>query len=397
MSGKLTSEEALRDDSTIEAHNVSKKVWIDVPNEDLKLRGYIHTPADMTKSESDDGICVIVGHPHPKLGGDTTNNVTNHMVNALANGYFYHHRDGRSFNLLDDIVDDYDPMHQESVARVHVPPASYTPVVEAGDIARQALRRRVTTLTFSTRGVGKSAGNSSWFGTAEAKDFIAAVQYCMDTNGPIKAKKIYVVGYSFSAAVLGTALKTLAEDAKVTDVLRGVVLLSYPCGFVTRFLLGHHCEPLRAACARLSQNSDSNTGTGVMMVVGEDDEMTSESTASELFDSLQLSDNQKKLAVVPKGTHFWYGQEHIPVRLVDAFIEETEARLSKSKKTSATGKKNVEYRENRCRTWFKDMNAGVWLFIVFLLVLRIAGRAEHVAVTAASSAAAAATAGHTEL
>jgi len=222
----------------VEPHNTVQKVAVPVPEDEIELRGYIHWPHGITEKSpvEKDRTCVIMGHPHPKLGGDTSNNVVGCAVNSLANGYYYKHKDGRSFNLLDEDIEDYDVRPQESTLQSHVPTSLHNELISQGDLIREALSTSYVTLAVNTRGVGFSEGLPSWFGGPEVKDIVAIVRYAIDPKGPIKAKNLYLVGYSFSAAVSGAALEVLASDAAVMQALRGVCLLSYPYGFMTRYV-----------------------------------------------------------------------------------------------------------------------------------------------------------------
>uniref|UniRef100_A0A7S2S6R3 AB hydrolase-1 domain-containing protein n=1 Tax=Mucochytrium quahogii TaxID=96639 RepID=A0A7S2S6R3_9STRA len=87
--------------------------------------------------------CVIVTHPHSKLGGDMRNNVVVEMCKGLA---------------------------------------------EAG----------YCVICFNFRGVGASKGSSTWSGKAERQDFEAVVAYARQCEG---VDKVFLVGYSFGSAV----------------------------------------------------------------------------------------------------------------------------------------------------------------------------------------------------
>jgi alpha/beta superfamily hydrolase len=88
--------------------------------------------------------CVVVTHPHSKLGGDRHNNVVQAVARALAE--------------------------------------------DAG----------FTVLTFNFRGVGGSEGSATWRGLDERADFACALEYARALDG---VDKVYLVGYSFGSAV----------------------------------------------------------------------------------------------------------------------------------------------------------------------------------------------------
>jgi alpha/beta superfamily hydrolase len=88
--------------------------------------------------------CVIVTHPHSKLGGDRRNNVVQAVARFLAE--------------------------------------------EAG----------FTVLTFDFRGVGGSSGSATWSGSDERADFECALEYARSLDA---VDKVFLVGYSFGSAV----------------------------------------------------------------------------------------------------------------------------------------------------------------------------------------------------
>uniref|UniRef100_A0A7S3A868 AB hydrolase-1 domain-containing protein n=1 Tax=Rhodosorus marinus TaxID=101924 RepID=A0A7S3A868_9RHOD len=120
--------------------------------------------------------CVLVVHPHPKLGGTFDNPVVVEMALSM---------------------------------------------VEEGGMG----------MCLNMRGVGRSGGSSSWKGDKEVKDVAAAVKFlkARDDVGPV-----YLVGYSFGACIVATAMLS------VRDLVDGISLLSPPWGRISSIMLGHH-------------------------------------------------------------------------------------------------------------------------------------------------------------
>eukprot|EP00924_Labyrinthula_sp_SR-Ha-C_P001135 snap_masked-scaffold_7-processed-gene-14.12-mRNA-1 protein AED:0.42 eAED:1.00 QI:0/-1/0/1/-1/1/1/0/236 len=124
----------------------------------------------------------IIGHPHPKLGGNMDNFVVKKVSTFLQEkGY--------------------------------------------------------STLRFNFRGVGKSTGKSSWTGSSELNDVIKVLIYSVNVEG---IEKLVFVGYSFSSAVV---LKTLSlinagkpnlqQNGSFIYKVEGLFLISYPKGVLS--------------------------------------------------------------------------------------------------------------------------------------------------------------------
>ncbi|KAJ8901703.1 hypothetical protein NDN08_003909 [Rhodosorus marinus] len=120
--------------------------------------------------------CVLVVHPHPKLGGTCDNPVVVEMALSM---------------------------------------------VKEGGLG----------MCLNLRGVGRSGGSSSWRGDNEVKDVIAAVKYLKERDD---VGSVYLVGYSFGACVATTAMLSLR------DSVDGFSLLSPPWGRISSIILGHH-------------------------------------------------------------------------------------------------------------------------------------------------------------
>lgn len=104
-----------------------------------ELEGMVVRPT----AETDRKVCVILTHPHSKLGGSMYNNVTLSVSKLL---------------------------------------------VDNG----------MTVLLFNFRGVGKSKGSSTWTGKAERADFESSVRFARAMQG---VEKVFGCGYSFGSAI----------------------------------------------------------------------------------------------------------------------------------------------------------------------------------------------------
>lgn len=255
--------------------STTQRVSIPVPGTNITLEGFLATPTDESKmsvfsssiptpttsttpSTTGPKTAVLVTHPHPKLGGDAFNNV---------------------------------PMYFSKI----IPKLLQYPI-----------------LRFNTRGVGQSTGSSSWFGSSEADDVIAALIYLTDSNGPVSADRVYIVGYSFGACILGTALAnifttTLLSSSsssttsspvtpfsrspsfltptlatRLSRVVKGGIFVSYPCGFFSRMLLGGHIGSLRALAAASS--------LPLLFITCDGDELTSSSAIKSRVDEIKAVD-----------------------------------------------------------------------------------------------------------
>jgi len=258
--------------------------------QEIKLEAYLHCPP----SQDDDQLAhrpeyaIIVTHPHPKLGGDLQNNVTYGLARLLSR------------------------------------------------------KLGCPVLRYNSRGVGRSTGSSTWFGTQEVDDLITCIAAMKDGHGPVGAKRIYIVGYSFGSSVLGSALREIftiknqrevslqspafnlvsgdlatvpsssttgGAPTVVTEVAyqyavlakacAGAIFLSYPCGFFSRFLLGHHISSLRAVAAAAP--------IPMHFIQGDCDELTSALTVESIV--AELGHHARSITVRNVG-HSWWGSEN---------------------------------------------------------------------------------------
>jgi len=199
-------------------------------------------------------VAIVLTHPHPKLGGDMNNNVTQSLFGCLSRHY--------------------------------------------------------TVIAYNSRGVGGSTGSSSWRGTDEREDVKAVVRYINDV---LKIPYVYLVGYSFGAAVA-------CSMAIYLPSVVGYVAVSYPCGFLTRFILGHHITYARRY-----------TGPK-LWIIGDQDEFAFVSTIESKFDTLA---KPKELEIVRGASHFWLETGEMS-RKVEEWIKRQED-LRESKRVDKRG------------------------------------------------------------
>eukprot|EP01134_Creolimax_fragrantissima_P004319 CFRG4319T1 len=175
---------------------------------------------------------ILLFHPHPKLGGNSNNNVISAVGRNLAiNGY--------------------------------------------------------TTLAINSRGVNGSTGSPTWRGSNERKDLAAVCEYMVGRG----FENLVLFGYSFGACV------TASCEYSRTDVVKGVVLVSYPCGWTSSALLGHHLpEAKKLAKPKL-------------WITGENDQLHTVNQSRSVFD--RLRGNNNTFVTVPNADHTWQGSEKI--------------------------------------------------------------------------------------
>lgn len=211
----------------------------------VSLQGWLfQPPSDDSGDARPDASAlrgVVLMHPHPKLGGEAYhNNVMAALSHALASSTY-----------------------------------------------------GFTVLAFNSRGHGGSTGASSWRGTVEREDVLGAARWLHARLG--ERSSIAVVGYSFGAAVCGAALGQLCRNAGGAPAwLRAYVAISYPCGLVSRMLLGAHFAPtVEVALPKL-------------WVCGTRDQFSTATALGKLFARLP---EPKDKAVLSGGDHFWAGME----------------------------------------------------------------------------------------
>lgn len=101
-------------------------------------------------------------------------------------------------------------------------------------IARGLANRGFISVTFDTRGAGRSTGRPSLTGSAEVKDVISVCQWVTQN---LSANRILLVGSSAGAAIAGSAVD------RINEVI-GYVSLGYPFGWTASILFGGHNKAL---------------------------------------------------------------------------------------------------------------------------------------------------------
>ncbi|KAK4538775.1 hypothetical protein CDCA_CDCA20G4800 [Cyanidium caldarium] len=222
---------------TVSVDGLERGVSIAV-NPTVTLRGWLYQPPGAAASERG----VVLTHPHPKLGGDGHhNNVVAALAQALAGGDTF----------------------------------------------------PCTVLTFNSRGHGGSSGVSTWRGLAEREDVLGVARWMHARLGA--QSRVAVVGYSFGAAVCGSAVGQLCVLAGGAPAwLAAYVSISYPVGFVSRLLLGQHIEPT------------TKITLPKLFVYGGRDQFSSAASLEHLFARLP---EPKDKVVFSEGDHFWVGAE----------------------------------------------------------------------------------------
>ena len=184
---------------------------------------------------SESSFVVLLSHPHPKLGGDFNNNV----------------------------------------------------VLGISGVLRQ---KHISYVRFNTRGIGSSAGASTWSGTDEREDFIKVIAY---VKKEMPSKKICLCAYSFGAAV-GLSVVTMEKSReKNVDAL---VCIGYPKGLMSSMLFSDHYKY-------------TNGGPiPKLFILGDSDNFTSVSTLEEL---VKNADEPKQMKIYPDCDHFYGGKEQL--------------------------------------------------------------------------------------
>ncbi|KAI8907317.1 Alpha/Beta hydrolase protein, partial [Gorgonomyces haynaldii] len=175
--------------------------------------------------------CAIISHPYGPLGGDMNNNI----VMSLAQHY-----------------------------------------------AQQGY----SVLRYNQRGVGQSAGRTSWTAQEEVKDLEQICAYVLE-----HCASITLVGYSFGALVsLGAATNCRHLDK--------IVLISYPAGVMfslTAFHSQYYIDLMQ-----------SLTNVEKLLIIGDKDNFTSVSSFKSWTDQVP---DPKIVHVVEDCNHFWFGKE----------------------------------------------------------------------------------------
>lgn len=174
---------------------------------------------------------------------------------------------------------------------------SNTVVIE---MARELVGMGAKVLCVNTRGVGGSTGSSSWKGDAEVGDVITSCRFLQNRDD---VRSVYLVGYSYGSALV------LSAASKVPN-LSGFALVSPPWGFFGSKLLGHHFA-----------TRDTTAGIPKIVVAGSMDSFANVNT---LVREYQKLPEPKSQVLVPKATHFWFGQEKQAAEPVANFFHDIE-------------------------------------------------------------------------
>ena len=103
-------------------------------------------------------------------------------------------------------------------------------MAELCGIARRAASRNIASIRYDQRGTGQSSGSASLMEPdGEVRDCGVVVRWA---RAQLKAKRVYVVGVSFGAAVAAAA-------AGRFDEVDGMVCISYPCDYLWFLTLPH--------------------------------------------------------------------------------------------------------------------------------------------------------------
>jgi len=204
---------------------------------EFSLEGVLHP----TKAHSK-GV-VVLCHPHPQHGGDMNNSLVVHLEKALA-------KDGWGV------------------------------------------------LKFNFRGIGNSGGGSEG-GAVEVQDVLAAVDYIRGQKGE-KATPLYIVGYSFGAAV---GLQACYRDTEIT----GFVGVAPP---LTMFPL----DDLK------------NYDGSFYAIVGNRDSFVPLARVQEAY---ELAKGKKDLTVFPDCDHFFFGLEDQVASRVCHYLKQDKKSRSK--------------------------------------------------------------------
>ncbi|KAJ8453629.1 hypothetical protein ONZ45_g19634 [Pleurotus djamor] len=163
-------------------------------------------------------------------------------------------------------------------------------------------------LRYNSRGVGRSRGWSSLTGFNEGKDLESVVQWALQKIPDIKS--IVIMGYSHGS-LIASLHPLLPPPLKVSHVL-----VSYPLGsrgLLTLFNSSTYDTKLQ----ELVRNPSAN----VLIVYGDKDEFTSESSYKEWVEKLQQRAKSLTATKLPGGTHFWRGNANLDLqRALDQWL-----------------------------------------------------------------------------
>ncbi|KAM9998926.1 hypothetical protein ACTFIZ_002492 [Dictyostelium cf. discoideum] len=212
------------------------------------LLSYVTPENKTTNGNLCEGVAIVVTHPHPMLGGSYRNNVVLGVVDYIS---------------------------------------TYL---------------QVPTLCFNFRGVGKSEGKGSWFGSSERLDTIAAVNYLLSTkNLSTPVKHVIIVGYSYGS-VIGSSV------ADSHDSIKAFTSISYPFGPLTLMLLG---SLLKHAL---------NSPKPKLFLTGDNDNFTSVSTFKKRMNEFKHSTNLETKIFDGDIDHFYGGNERNLAKEISKWI-----------------------------------------------------------------------------
>ncbi|KAN0028954.1 hypothetical protein ACTFIV_010822 [Dictyostelium citrinum] len=195
-----------------------------------------------------EGVAIVVTHPHPMLGGSYRNNVVLGIVDYIS---------------------------------------TYL---------------QIPTLCFNFRGVGKSEGKGSWFGSSERLDTIAAVDYLLSTKKlSTPVKHVIIVGYSYGS-VIGSSI------ADTHDSVKAFSSISYPFGPLTLMLLG--------SLLKYALNSPKPK----LFLTGDSDNFTSVSTFKKRMSEFKHSTNLETKIFDGDVDHFYGGNERNLAKEISKWI-----------------------------------------------------------------------------
>ncbi|KAN0055380.1 hypothetical protein ACTA71_008491 [Dictyostelium dimigraforme] len=235
----------------VERENIFFKVKEEGNEKEFKIEGLLSHVKPENKTTNDnlcDGVAIVVTHPHPMLGGSYRNNVVLGIVDYISN-YL-----------------------------------------------------QIPTLCFNFRGVGKSEGRGSWFGSSERLDTLAAVNYLLTTqrlSTPIK--HVIIVGYSYGS-VIGSSI------ADQHDSIKAFSSISYPFGPLTLMLLG----------SLLKYALDSPKPK--LFLTGDNDNFTSVSTFKKRMKEFKHSDSLETKIFDGDIDHFYGGNERNLAKEISKWI-----------------------------------------------------------------------------
>mmetsp|Transcript_8168 Transcript_8168/g.9058 ORF Transcript_8168/g.9058 Transcript_8168/m.9058 type:complete len:227 (-) Transcript_8168:154-834(-) len=161
-------------------------------------------------------------------------------------------------------------------------------------ICRHFGRMGFTTLRFNFRGVGKSKGAGSWFGSGERKDVINTCNF-LTAKG---IEQIFLVGYSYGSVISCS----VADEIRAVRAFAGI---SYPFGPLSLMLLGHLLEK-------------ANSTKPKFFIMGDNDNFTSISKFNRRLEALP---DPKEQVILRGADHFYAGYEEELCQALQCWIE----------------------------------------------------------------------------